>query len=119
MTTVSLDAFLASIAQGQAVAFQDTLAVIAEHYVYIPTAFRNGLEQPVLNAAGSNEGSCKLFAFAQLHRLSVSHTLALFGDYYRLDVLQHPEGTDHSNIRRFMQDGWAGIAFDGEALLPR
>jgi hypothetical protein len=51
--------------------------------------------------------------------LSVEDTLALFGDYYRMDVLQHPEGNDHQNIRRFMQDGWAGIAFDGEALQAR
>jgi hypothetical protein len=119
MTDLSIDSLLASISQQPGPSFQDTMAVIAAHYHYTPTAFRNGIAAPIVNAAGSNEGSCKLFAFAQLQQLSVADTLALFGDYYRMDVLQHPEGNDHQNIRRFMQDGWAGIAFDGEALQAR
>jgi len=42
--------------------------------------------------------------------------LALFGDYYRSDVLKNPEGSDHQNIRNFMHKGWAGVTFKGEAL---
>ena len=38
------------------------------------------------------------------------------GDYYRVDVLQHPDATDHQNIRQFIQYGWAGITFEGCAL---
>jgi hypothetical protein len=48
--------------------------------------------------------------------LSEVHTLALFGGYYRDDVLGNPEGRDHGNIRHFMKYGWAGIHFEGEAL---
>jgi len=51
-----------------------------------------------------------------LHELDQQQTLNLFGDYYRLDVLNDPQGTGHQNIRNFMADGWAGISFKGEAL---
>ena len=116
---MSLEAFLQTIRTGTPVSFQDTIAVIAEHYVYQPTELSNGLDQPVISQPGQNEGSCKIFAFAQIHHLSVSETLSLFGDYYRIDVLQHPDATDHQNIRRFMQDGWAGIVFQGKALVAK
>lgn len=43
-------------------------------------------------------------------------TLALFGDFYRNDVLKNPGGNDHQNIRNFMEFGWDGILFEGEAL---
>lgn len=56
------------------------------------------------------------FSFAKLNQLSKDETLALFGDFYRTDVLQNPEGTDHQNIRNFMVSGWDGISFEGEAL---
>jgi len=68
------------------------------------------------NEAGQNSGSCKIFAFAQRHGLSQQQALACFGTYYRDDVLQNPNGTDHQNIRNFMDTGWPGIAFDGEPL---
>lgn len=96
--------------------FAETLAAIEAHYVYTPTAFRNG---DVHSAAGQNAGSCKIFAFAKLQGLTEAETLACFGRYYRDDVLQHPEATDHPNIRSFMRSGWAGVIFDGEALTPR
>lgn len=114
-----LEAFLHTIKAGTPVSFQDTMAVIAEHYDYQPTEFSNGLEQPVISQAGQNEGSCKIFAFAQLQNLTPADTLSLFGDYYRIDVLQHPDASDHQNIRRFMQDGWAGIVFQGTALVAK
>ncbi|PTU30555.1 HopJ type III effector protein [Stenotrophobium rhamnosiphilum] len=96
--------------------FADTIAAIESHYEYRPTAFRNG---EVENAAGQNGGSCKIFAFAKLQNLSVNETLACFGRYYREDVLQHPDASDHQNIRTFIRNGWNGIAFSGEALRVR
>lgn len=111
-----LENFVSRVTAGQAVDFQETMSIIAEHYHYQPTAFSNGLQQPLLNAAGQNEGSCKIFAFAQLQGFNQEQTLALFGDFYRQDVLAHPDANDHQNIRRFMQDGWDGIHYNGVAL---
>jgi hypothetical protein len=95
--------------------FSDTIATIDANYQFIPTRFRNG-EQ--INEAGQNSGSCKLFSFAQLQGLDSAQTLACFGDYYRVDVLQHPNAEDHQNIRNFMKYGWQGIHFAGQALRP-
>lgn len=97
----------------ESVEFADTMSIIDTLYDFTPTEFRNG---EVVNAAGQNSGSCKLFAFAQLQGLSEQQTLACFGAYYRADVLQHPDGTDHQNIRNFIKSGWAGIKFAGEPL---
>ncbi|MDD5633569.1 MAG: HopJ type III effector protein, partial [Methylococcales bacterium] len=95
----------------------ETIAVITENYHYQPTEFSNGLdENTLINPAGTNEGSCKIFAFAKIHELDQQHTLNLFGDYYRLDVLKDPKGTGHQNIRNFMKYSWEGICFKGEAL---
>lgn len=113
---MKLNDFLLRVKDGQAVDFQETMSVIGEHYRYRPTEFSNGLVEPLVNEAGRNEGSCKIFAFARLHDLSPAQTLALFGDYYRQDVLGNPDGNDHQNIRHFMRDGWEGIVFSGEAL---
>ncbi|MFA6903791.1 MAG: HopJ type III effector protein [Gallionellaceae bacterium] len=99
--------------QPEAIAFTDTIAVIDAHYDFTPTAFKNGELQ---NDAGQNNGSCKLFAFAQLQNLTPQETLTCFGAYYRDDVLKHPEATDHQNIRNFMKFGWAGIQYQGSAL---
>ena len=96
--------------------FNDVIAFIDEHYDFTPTKFTNG---NTVNEAGQNNGSCKIFSFAKLNDLSEEETLALFGDFYRTDVLQNPEGTDHQNIRNFMEYGWAGISFEGEALKRR
>lgn len=98
------------------VAFNDIIAAIDATCEFTPTTFRNGDQ---LNEAGKNNGSCKIFSFARLHRLSPQQTLHCFGDYYRKDVLGNPDGADHQNIRNFMKTGWAGIAFDGEALAPK
>ena len=96
--------------------FAQTMEVIDEHYNFNPTSFTNG---DTHNEAGQNNGSCKIFAFAQLQELDEAATLACFGQFYREDVLQHPDGDDHANIRNFMQHGWAGIRFDGDALTAR
>ena len=101
----------------ETVEFQDVIKLIDENYDYNPTSFINGqgVEQ-VSNQAGENEGSCKIFSFAKSHHLDQSQTLHCFGRYYRDDVLQHPENTDHENIRTFIKYGWNGITFERPAL---
>lgn len=114
---MSLSLFLQRLRETpEQIEFSDTIAAIEAHYEYTPTAFRNG---ELDNAAGQNAGSCKIFAFAQLQALSEAQTLACFGRYYREDVLQHPQASDHQNIRNFMRSGWGGIAFAGPALRAR
>lgn len=109
--------FLQTLATApDSIAFNDTIAVIDAHYDFTPTAFRNGELQ---NEAGQNNGSCKVFSFARLHNLTPEQTLYCFGAYYRDDVLHHPQGTDHQNIRNFMVTGWGGIEFQGSALTPK
>lgn len=98
----------------ETVEFSRVMDVISQHYQYSPISFKNG---DLYSDAGTNEGSCKIFYFAQLNQLSEAKTLALFGNYYREDVLQHPEGSDHGNIRNFMTTGWNGINFEGIALV--
>jgi len=92
--------------------FSDVIETIEANYTFTETAFTNGEQS---NKAGENNGSCKIFAFAKLQNLSEQETLTCFGQYY-LDVLNTPNDTDHQNIRQFMQKGWNGIAFEGEAL---
>ena len=111
-----IDAFLKKLNDHpESITFDDTMAVINASYAFTPASFMNGT---VRNEAGQNAGSCKLFAFAMLNQLTEAQTLACFGAYYRDDVLKHPEGTDHQNIRNFMKTGWAGIKFDSMPLRP-
>ncbi len=97
----------------QTVEFEQVMQVIADNYHYQACAFTNG---DLKNQAGTNEGSCKIFAFAKLHDLSEQATLHCFGRYYREDVLQNPQGSDHGNIRNFINHGWSGIDFEGAVL---
>ena len=114
---MNLEALLSTLnTSPETVTFADVIAVIDETYVFTATAFKNGNTQ---NDAGSNNGSCKIFAFAKLQGLSPEQTLACFGDYYRKDVLENPEGDDHQNIRNFMVFGWDGVVFEGEALAAK
>jgi uncharacterized protein (DUF2132 family) len=107
-----LNTFLNTVTANKKVSFTETQAVISEFYHYTATTFSNGIaQQAVINKAGSNEGSCKIFAFAQLNQLTAMQTLNLFGDYYHDEVLNDPEGTSHQNIRNFMIFGWEGIQF--------
>ena len=100
--------------------FSEVIETINANFDYTPTRFTNGRgDDKVINEAGSNEGSCRIFAFALLQGFSAEETLALFGKFYREDVLGNPAGTDHANIRTFMRHGWTGIHFDGVALKPR
>lgn len=114
---MNLDTFLQRLHDSpDSIAFNNTIAVIDALYDFTPTSFKNG---SLLNEAGQNNGSCKLFSFALLHGLSQQQTLNCFGAYYRDDVLKHPAGTDHQNIRNFISTGWTGIEFDGNALVPK
>ena len=114
---MSLASFLEKIKNNVPVSFDETIAVITGNYHYQATEFSNGLNvHTLVNIAGTNEGSCKIFAFANIHQLDQQQTLNLFGDYYRLDVLNDPQGTGHQNIRNFMTYGWEGICFNSEAL---
>jgi hypothetical protein len=102
--------------EAESITFADTMTVIEATYKFTPTAFRNGDTE---NAADTNNGSCKIFAFGLLNNLTEPQTLACFGDYYRKDVLENPEGDDHQNIRNFIQSGWEGISFSGQALTEK
>ena len=100
----------------QGIQFSEVISYIDEKFDFIPTRFTNG---NTVNEAGQNNGSCKIFSFAKLNQLTKEETLALFGDFYRKDVLENPEETDHQNIRNFIQHGWEGVQLEGEALKER
>ena len=93
--------------------FKAVIEFIETYYTHEPTAFRNG---ELYNEAIQNQGSAKVFTFAQLNKLDKADTLYLFAEHYRA-VLKNPDGTDHQNIRQFMIHGWSGVAFEGTALL--
>jgi hypothetical protein len=95
--------------------FSEVMAIIDALYNFRPTEFTNGGTH---NEADQNNGSCKLFAFAQLNEFTEPQTLALFAEYYR-DVLATPNGVDHQNIRHFMMTGWSGISFSELPLTPK
>lgn len=110
---MTLEQLLEQLKSQQALNFAEVIATIEAHYTYTPQSFTNGLgDDCVHNPAGTNEGSCKVFAFGKLQQLSPEQTLACFGEHYR-KVLATPDGSDHANIRRFMRDAWAGIVFLG------
>jgi hypothetical protein len=114
---MSINSFLDKLQQNPtAITFAETIATIEENYSFTPTAFQNGAQH---NAAGENSGSCKLFAFALLQKLTVQETLACFGAYYFDEVLGDLNASNHQNIRNFMKTGWDGIQFEGEALATK
>jgi len=111
---MTLNEFLTQLTQRpEQVEFSDTMAVIEENYQFTPSSFVNG---DTVNEAKQNNGSCKIFAFGLLNKLSAEQTLACFGSYYRDDVLKNPQGDDHQNIRNFMISGWDGVKFENSAL---
>jgi hypothetical protein len=95
--------------------FTDVIQHIEARYTHTPTAFQNGQQH---NAATENQGSAKVFSFAQLNQLDQQQTLNLFAEHYA-SVLATPDASDHQNIRQFMQNGWDGIQFDGTALTEK
>ena len=97
---------------GEHFMFAETLAFIAQHYQYQPSAFSNGNVQ---NAAGQNEGSCKTLGLALLENFSLEETLRCFGEHYR-SVLATPDDSDHGNIRALMSHGLVGVQFEQPSL---
>ena len=95
--------------------FSDVIAFIEARYTHTPTAFQNGQQH---NAATENQGSAKVFSFAQLNGLDQTQTLSLFAEHYA-SVLATPEETNHQNIRQFIQNSWNGIKFEGTALVVK
>ena len=93
--------------------YEQVIDLIDEMYDFTPVKFTNG---GLVNEAGLNSGSCKIFAFAQRTRLSEQQTLYCFGSFYRDDVLKYPDNMDHENIRNFMKTGWDGLEMDGTPL---
>lgn len=113
--TMTIENYLAKLqTTPELLDFNALMEVIKENYAFTETAFTNG---DLINEAGENSGSCKLFAFAKLQGLTEEQTLACFGIYYRDDVLKNPDADNHQNIRNFMKTGWAGIKFDGVVLV--
>lgn len=100
----------------ESVSFEDTISTIDENYDFVPGAFTNG---DTKNKANENNGSCKIFFFAQQQQLPEELTLHCFGDYYRKDVLHNPDATDHQNIRNFMTSGWPAVSFESTALIAK
>jgi len=109
-----LNALLLNLKAGST-SFHEVISLIEKYYHHQPTAFKNG---EAYNEATQNQGSAKVFAFAKINQLPTSDTLYLFAEHYA-SVLNHPEGTDHQNIRQFMVNGWDGIAFEGIALTAK
>lgn len=88
--------------------FADTLAFIDANYQYTACAFENaGLH----NAAGSNQGSCKILGLALLENLSTHDALLAFGEHYR-HILATPDGSDHANIRQLLKHGLESVHFN-------
>lgn len=100
----------------ETIIFKEVISYIDENYNFLPTTFKNG---NTINQANQNNGSCKVFSFAKIMNLSKEQTLFLFGEFYREDVLKNPNGTDHQNIRNFIEFGWDGISFEGQALIEK
>ena len=109
--TDQINSLLASLKANTAT-FNDVLIFIESHYLYNPTAFKNG---DVYNEDSQNQGSAKVFAFAQIHNLNEEDTLSLFAEHYH-SVLAQPNAVDHQNIRQFMIHGWPGVELDGVVL---
>lgn len=108
---ISMSEFIENLRAGK-LAFADVLRHIESLYTVYPAAFRNGSQY---NESTQNQGSAKVLYFAHLNSLGKEDTLLLFAEHYRA-VLDHPEGTDHQNIRQFMEHGWDGVAFEGQVL---
>lgn len=114
MSATDISRLLAGIAN-QSLKFADVIAFIEANYHYTPVEFSNG---EVVNPAGTNEGSAKVFSLAKLHGLNQLDTLSLFAEHYQ-SVLATPDGTDHANIRNFMHYGWHGFGMPTLALKPK
>lgn len=99
----------------KALVFQDVIDFIESNYHYTPVSFTNG---EIHNNAGENEGSAKIFGFAQLNKLNQVDTLKLFCEHYQ-SVLDNPNAHDHANIRNFRFWGWEGFLMQKNPLTPK
>lgn len=114
---MSIDEFVTKLKNyPKKVVFSETMNVIEKNYVFTPATFKNGDLQ---NSDAENLGSCKVFSFAVKQKLTKEETLACFGQYYFIDVLENPNGTDHKNIRNFMNTGFKGLIFEDETLVEK
>jgi len=115
---MTIDEFISKLKnKPEKITFSETMTLIDNYFHYTPSRFSNGIgNEQIINEAGNNAGSCKIFSLGRLLQLNEIQTLHCFGDYYRTDVLQNPNGKDHANIRNFMQHGWSSIFFDSIAL---
>ncbi len=109
---MTVEVLIYKVKQSEILSFAEVIATIDANYSFTPSFFKNG---DVVNEENQNNGSCKVFSFAKMHKLSEKETLFLFGEHYQ-KVLETPSDTDHQNIRNFMNFGWNGIAFEKEAL---
>lgn len=112
--TSEFSQLLTQLDNGQA-SFQSVLDFIATHFDYTPVPFVNG---ELHNAAGENEGSCKVFGLAKRLGLDKVTTLKLFAEHFAA-VKQEPNGTNHANIRNFSFFGWQGFAMPKNCLSPK
>ena len=96
--------------------FSETIATIEANYNFTPTAFKNG---SLANSNSENLGSCKVFSFAIKQGFTKEETLGCFAQYYFNDVLENPNGTDHQNIRNFINTGFEGLVFEKETLTEK
>lgn len=101
--------------KNNSIVFTKVIEFIETYYLHQPTSFKNG---EIHNEATQNQGSAKVFAFAQINNLSQQDTLYLFAEHYKA-VLDNPNGTDHQNIRQFMAHGWPGVVVEGKALIAK
>ena len=109
---MTVEALITKVKQSEILSFAEVIATIDANYSFTPSFFKNG---DVVNEENQNNGSCKVFSFAKMHKLSEKETLFLFGEHYQ-KVLETPSDADHQNIRNFMNFGWNGIVFEKEAL---
>ena len=92
---MKIEVFIEKVKKGERVAFKETMAAVEENYIYTPVQFSNGLgDDPVVNPAGKNEGSCKIFALGRRCGLSKEETVSLFGELYWKDVVENPDGIE-------------------------
>lgn len=104
----------------ESIAFEQVIAVIDANYDYQPTAFVNGVKGDCVdNKEGTNQGSCKIFAFAKLNALNQLETLHCFGSNYREDVLKNPDTDNHQNIRTYIRHGIDAVQFAQQPLAPK
>lgn len=86
--------------------FIDTLSFIDAWFDYQPSAFTF---RDLANAAHENQGSCKIFALAQLLNLDNKQALLCFGEHYR--NLAHTPTNSHLNLRQLAKHGLTQIEF--------